>query len=99
MQQLTTGENKRGRGHKNKRSKAKKTQVKTPKKETRKGKMKREMFANKEIEEDDMGKGLWLLKIFKKSKQKKFTVAKMLRNIEKRYKISKMTVAKMHNSA
>ena len=30
------------------------------------------MFANKEFEEDDMAKGLWLLKISKKSKLKKF---------------------------
>lgn len=35
------------------------------------------MFANKEIEEDDMGKGLWLLKIFKKSKLKKIAQKKV----------------------
>lgn len=70
MEQLTTGEDKRGRRHKNKPTEAKKTQSKTPKKETKKGKLKRKMFANKEIEEDDMGKGLWLLKIFKKTKLK-----------------------------
>ena len=77
MEQLTTGENKRGRRHKNKPTEAKKTQSKTPKKETEKGKRKREMFANKEIEEDDMGKGLWLLKIFKKSKPKKIHKVKI----------------------
>ena len=35
------------------------------------------MFANKEIEEDDMGKGLWLLKIFKKSKRKRYRMTSM----------------------
>lgn len=35
------------------------------------------MFANKEIEEDDMAKGLWLLKIFKKSKQKRYRMTSM----------------------
>jgi hypothetical protein len=58
VEQLTTGENKRGTGDKTKPTEAKKTQSKTPKKETKKGKRKRKMFANKEIEEDDMAKGL-----------------------------------------
>ena len=35
------------------------------------------MFANKEFEEDYMGKGLWLLKIFKKSKQKRYRMTSM----------------------
>ena len=45
------------------------------------------MFANKEIEEDDMAKGLWLLKIFKKSKPKQNSVTKMSQNSLKRERI------------
>ena len=45
------------------------------------------MFANKEFEEDDMGKGLWLLKIFKKSKPKQNGVTKMSQNSLKRERI------------
>ena len=44
------------------------------------------MFANKEFEEDDMAKGLWLLKILKKSKQKQNSVTKMSQNSLKRGK-------------
>lgn len=44
------------------------------------------MFANKEFEEDDMAKGLWLLKISKKSKPKQNSVTKMSQNSLKRGK-------------
>ena len=73
MGQLTTGEEKRGKGDKTKRTVAKKTQVKTAERRTKTTKTKLQNLANEEYEEDDMGKGLWLLKISKKSKLKKST--------------------------
>ena len=77
MEQLTRGRKQGEETSSQQRTKAKKTQVKTAEKRTKTTKTKTKIFANKEFEEDDMAKGLWLLKIFKKSKPKKIHQVKI----------------------